>query len=152
MAVLDRRAYGDLWIGDVGRHTVEEVDAVHGPRAAAGMNFGWPYLEGTSTRRNGAPADVVAPLVAYGHGERCAVTGGVVYRGKALPGLAGAYVYSDLCDGILRAVAAPGGVVAAEQSFDDVHAGYPVSISTDLAGELYVCSFDASTVFRVLAA
>ena len=63
------------------------VDHATGPGRGAGANFGWPYFEGETTRRNGAPADVVQPIISYGHGSRCAVTGGVVYRGTKVPGL-----------------------------------------------------------------
>jgi hypothetical protein len=90
--------------------------------------------------------------VEYPHGDRCAVTGGAVYRGDAIPGLRGAYLYSDLCDGIVRAVSVSGGAVVAERTFEGAQAGYPVSFGTDLAGEMYLCSFDLNTVFRIVAA
>lgn len=143
---------GDLWIGDVGRNGPEEIDHLPGPRAGAGANLGWPYFEGTAPVLDGAPPGVVGPLLEYPHGDRCAVTGGAVYRGDALPGLTGAYVYSDLCDGIVRAISVSGGDIVAERAFGSAQAGYPVSFGTDLAGELYLCSFDLDTVFRIVAA
>ena len=139
---------GDLWIGDVGRNGREEIDHVRGPRAGAGANFGWPYYEGTEVGLSGAPAGVVAP-VGYPHEERCGVTGGSVYRGSAVPRLAGAYVYADLCDGIVRAVAVADGAVVAERAFEEAQAGDPVAFGTDLAGELYHCSFDLNAGYRI---
>jgi len=140
---------GALWIGDVGRSAVEEVDYVAGPARGAGLNFGWPYLEGTTPVVAGPPPDLVAQLITWRHGDRCAVTGGAVYRGSAIPALQGAYLYSDLCDGIVRAVVVAGGVVVARRAFESAHAGYLVAFAADAAGELYVCSFDEGTVSRL---
>ena len=98
-----------------------------GPAGGAGANFGWPFLEGTEPRMDGAGPDLVPPLLEWSHGDRCAVTGGFVYRGTALPNLVGAYVYSDLCDGLVRAVVVQDGAIVAERVFDEVQAGYPVS-------------------------
>jgi glucose/arabinose dehydrogenase len=143
---------GDLWIGDVGRNGPEEIDHLPGPEAGAGANLGWPYFEGKTATLDGAPPEVVGPVLDYPHDDRCGVTGGGVYRGDGIPALAGAYVYSDLCDGIVRAVSVSDGVVVAERAFEQAQAGYPVSFGTDLAGELYLCSFDLNTVYRIVAA
>jgi glucose/arabinose dehydrogenase len=143
---------GDLWIGDVGRNGPEELDYLPGPRAGAAANFGWPYFEGTVAGLAGAPPQLIPPLLDYPHGDRCGITGGSVYRGAAIPALTGAYLYSDLCDGIVRAVSVSDGAVIAQRAFQDAQAGYPVSFGTDLAGELYLCSFDLGTVFRIVAA
>jgi glucose/arabinose dehydrogenase len=143
---------GDLWIGDVGRNGAEEVNHLPGPQAGAGANLGWPYFEGTTAALDGAPPGLVGPVVEYPHGPRCGVTGGAVYRGTAVPALAGAYLYSDLCDGIVRAIGIGSGAVVAERTFEGAQAGYPVSFGTDLAGEMYLCSFDLNTVFRIVAA
>ena len=51
----------------------------------------------------------------------------------------------------MRAVSVSDGVVVAERAFEEAQAGYPVSFGTDLAGELYLCSFDLNTVFRIVA-
>jgi glucose/arabinose dehydrogenase len=139
---------GDLWIGDVGRNAAEEVNHLPGPLAGAGVNLGWPHAEGTNTRSS-APPDLVAPLIAYPHDGRCGVTAGGVYRGDDIPALTGAFLYSDLCDGLVRAVSVAGGQVTAERTFGPV-AGYPVSFGTDLAGEMYICSFDANAVYRIV--
>jgi glucose/arabinose dehydrogenase len=144
---------GDLWIGDVGRNAAEEIDHLPGPQTGAGANLGWPYLEGTTAGLGAAPSGLVGPVLEYSHdGRRCAVTGGAVYRGDAIPTLQGAYLYSDLCDGIVRALSVADGAILAERTFDGAQAGYPVSFGTDLAGEMYVCSFDLNTVFRIVAA
>ena len=97
-------ATGDLWTGDVGNHTMEEIDRI--PNGTNGQNFGWYWIEGTFVRVRGAPADVVAPVFAYRHDEvGPAAIGGRVYRGAAIPGLAGAYVFGDIT-GALFAIGA----------------------------------------------
>ena len=130
--------------------TPRKIDFASGPNGGAGANFGWPFLEGTGRRIGGTAPGLVAPLLEWSHGDRCAVTGGFVYRGTSLPNLVGAYVYSDLCDGVVRAVVEQGGTVVAERAFEGVQAGYPVSFGVDAAGELYFCSFDLGTVFKLV--
>ena len=81
-------ATGLLWLGDVGQADFEEIDIIQG-----GGNYGWNLFEGTRcfTSPTCDPAGTVLPVATYGHsGGRCSVTGGYVYRGSALPGLAGA--------------------------------------------------------------
>lgn len=88
-------ATGDLWMGDVGNNTMEEVDYI--PNGQGGLNFGWYFVEGTQVNHEGAPADAVAPVHAYRHDEvGPAVIGGCVYRGAQSPALNGAYVFADL--------------------------------------------------------
>ena len=89
---------GALITGDVGGGEVEEVDVV-----TKGANYGWPYFEGPLRylSRPTVPANFpfTAPLVSYTHGrgtnQGVAVVGGVVYRGTAIPALAGAYIFAD---------------------------------------------------------
>jgi glucose/arabinose dehydrogenase len=94
---------GDLYIGDVGQDRWESIYAVPADRVM-GQNFGWSVAEGAHCfRREGCDRSAfVTPVVDYPHGEGCSVTGGVVYRGKALPALDGAYFYADYCTGLLR--------------------------------------------------
>jgi glucose/arabinose dehydrogenase len=142
---------GDLWVGDVGRNEAEEVDHLPGPAAGAGANLGWPYMEGTEPGLPGAPPDLVAPVVSYPHEGRCGVTAGGVYRGTAMPALTGAFLYSDLCDGLVRALGVSDGRVVSERAFAP-EAGYPVSFGTGRDGEMYVCSFDFNAVYRIVPA
>jgi len=93
------RATGDLWAGDVGQDSMEEVDLV-----TRGGNYGWRVMEGNACTgiepsRCGDP-NFVPPIDVYDHsGGRCAVTGGYAYRGSAGTFNAGAYVFGDYCSG-----------------------------------------------------
>lgn len=101
---FDRRT-GDLWIGDVGAATYEEVDFRPARLAARLADFGWSRFEGKLLYNGrvalprGAP--VVGPLWEYQHddGVSCAIVGGYVYRGSLVPALRGSYLYGDYCSG-----------------------------------------------------
>ncbi len=86
------RATGDLWCGDVGQDRVEEVD-----RLVKGGNYGWSLMEGSEVFRANVelPKDLIAPIAEYPHRDGLSVTGGHVYRGKAIPELDGSYVFGD---------------------------------------------------------
>jgi glucose/arabinose dehydrogenase len=92
------RETGDLWAGDVGQNTWEEVD-----RIERGGNYGWNNVEGPDCFGGGAcdRTGLTPPVTYYRLGENgtCAVTGGYVYRGSAMPELEGWYVYGDFCSG-----------------------------------------------------
>lgn len=96
-------ARGEVWIADVGQSTREEINRVTYDELL-GANFGWALREGSIAFLGDEPADHVAPLHDYEHGPGCSVTGGHVYRGRALPELVGAYLFSDFCDGEVRAL------------------------------------------------
>ena len=87
---------GTLWLADVGQNAWEEIDIIE-----AGGNYGWNAKEGfheynSNTRVQGT---MIAPVAEYSHDEGCSVTGGYVYRGKAIPELQGVYIYGDFCSG-----------------------------------------------------
>lgn len=138
-------ATGTLWVGDVGEGKWEEVD-----RARGGENFGWPLVEGTHRLRGAAPRGSTLPVHEYGHTKgRCAVMGGHVYRGAALPRLKGLFVFADLCTGRLSALVEASGRFTAV----DLGVGTPVvtSLGTDGAGELYATSLNGG-VFKLVPA
>jgi glucose/arabinose dehydrogenase len=130
------RATGDLWIGDVGQNIVEEIDRVT-LRLAAGANFGWNRLEGRRRFHGRHPPRAVPPLHQYNHDDgRCAVVGGYVYRGTQLRGLQGAYVYGDVCDGRVRALAGASGQPLRHRDLGLRLPGL-VSFAESHTGELY---------------
>ncbi|MGN6695872.1 MAG: PQQ-dependent sugar dehydrogenase, partial [Aquihabitans sp.] len=138
-----------LWIGDVGQNHVEEVD--HLPKDDIdGANLGWsgyegsePYLDGDGRR----PADPVPPVFEYTHDDgNCSITGGFVYRGKAIPALEGAYLFADYCAGRLRAVRLHDDGSLDQELDLGVDIDHPVSFTADADGEPYVLSQDGNIV------
>jgi glucose/arabinose dehydrogenase len=97
-----------VWIADVGQERLEEVNAV--PTSEPGLNYGWSIMEGSACfRANECATDgLVVPIAEYAHPDGCSITGGVVYRGDAVPSLRGQYFFSDFCSGILRSVSIDG--------------------------------------------
>jgi glucose/arabinose dehydrogenase len=93
----------ELWIADVGQSSREEINRV-ALDEFLGANFGWALREGSVRFLGDEPPGHVAPVHDYEHGPGCSVSGGHVYRGSALPELVGAYVFSDFCDGEIRAL------------------------------------------------
>ncbi len=82
-----------LFAGDVGQNKYEEVDII-----TKGGNYGWRIMEGFHEFNVPAGADkskLIAPIHEYDHDDGISITGGYVYRGKAIPGLQGQYVFGD---------------------------------------------------------
>ena len=133
---------GELWLGDVGFIDNEEVN-----RVGRGANHGWNVLEGFGCLTPGAecdPAGMTPPVLVYGHDAgRCSVTGGVVYRGEAIPALRGVYLFGDFCSGEVFALRPPADDVEplgerTEPVVLVAGAGSLVSFGLDEAGEVLV--------------
>jgi glucose/arabinose dehydrogenase len=123
---------GIIWTADVGNHTMEEIDRMLPDQK--GLNFGWPAIEGTQVNHDDAPADAVPPLYAYLHSDvGPAAIGGRVYRGTAIPGLDGAYVFADI-GGKTFAVGAGDQVTRLQLEVPGLVTGF----GTGPDGELYV--------------
>ncbi|MFV1961254.1 MAG: sorbosone dehydrogenase family protein [Acidimicrobiia bacterium] len=135
-----------IYIADVGQASFEEVSVVElGP----GINFGWPITEGLHCFRPSSGCDTTGltlPVVEVRSGDSgtCAITGGVVYRGEAIPELAGTYFYSDYCGGYLRSFRYESGTIAAETDWTEQVgvAGQVVGFGVDGDGEMYVATTD----------
>jgi hypothetical protein len=128
--------------------------------------YGWNIMEGRSCIRqvNCHRADLELPMWQYPRdGGRCAVIGGYVYRGQEFPLLTGAYVFADLCSGILSALRMDDGTVTEEIELGlprrkSVPAGNPEtpglftrSFGQDLAGNLYTLD-QSGKIFRLALA
>jgi glucose/arabinose dehydrogenase len=131
-------ATGALWIGDVGQDRWEEVDVA--PAGARGLDFGWRRWEGRHCYLPPTGCDkagVTMPITEYPHEAGCAVIGGVVYHGAAIPALRGAYLFSDNCSGTLWAIDA--GLDAPQAPVTLAETGRAISsIGVDDAGEVYL--------------
>jgi glucose/arabinose dehydrogenase len=104
---------GDLWASDAGQNAREEIDLI-----TKGSNYGWAIMEGSQCLGGGNDCNqngLTLPVFDYGDEDgNCAVIGGFVYRGQAIAGLRGAYVYADYCSGKLWALRRQGNA-ASEQ-------------------------------------
>jgi glucose/arabinose dehydrogenase len=143
------RETGDLWLADVGQSSWEEINRVPFDELP-GANFGWNLMEGTHRFEGDEPGDHVPPIYEYETGgpEGCAVTGGYVYRGAAIEGLQGAYLYSDACNGAIRALAVDAESEVVAQADLGVAAERVVSFGQDADGELYVLDL-SGPVYRL---
>jgi len=144
---------GDLWIGDVGQGEWEEIDhapATGGVGAGRGASFGWSALEGTHPYNDDQSADgAIPPIFEYSHDEGCSVTGGEVYRGAAIPGLLGWYVFADYCGGTvwaLQLLPGPDGTLTAGERIDVGRSADVSAIETGPDGELYVLSLSQGII------
>lgn len=145
-------ATGDLWIGDVGQGEWEEIDlarAVDG--GGRGLNFGWSAFEGTHRLNDDQAADgVTMPIFEYQHGEAgCSVSGGDVYHGSEVPSLAGWYVFSDYCSGIVTALHQTDGALTGHVELGTV--GGVSAICSGPDGQLYVLSLNDNAIYRIAA-
>jgi len=133
------RATGELYVGDVGQGTREEVSVV-----ARGDNLGWRAFEGDEPFQNpgGLPASsFTAPLIDYDRATGTTVIGGYVYRGAAHPSLVGTYFYGDYgADAVWALTRDASGAVATNQQVASVP--NLSSFGEDEAGELFAVSLD----------
>jgi len=137
-----------LYLSDVGQDRREEVNIV--TTNQAGLNYGWNTMEGTlcygaaSCDRTG----LTLPAFEYEHGTGnaggCSITGGFVYRGRALPELAGRYLYSDFCGGYLKSFFATGNGITEQRDWEIGDIGRVVSFGQDADGELYLLTGDGA--------
>lgn len=141
-------ANGDLWIADVGQDRVEEVTVLRSG-TAAGANLGWNLVEGNESFRGlAAPAGHVGPTLTYAHGSgRCSITGGEVYRGSEIAGLAGTYLYGDFCTGEVFGFRTNN--QSSPQRLDLQSVDQLTGFGIDLDGEIYVLSRSGG-VFKLI--
>lgn len=142
-----------LYLADVGQDAREEVNIA--AASQGGLNYGWDIMEGTACF-GAATCDrtgLSLPAFEYEHGANnvngCSITGGYVYRGAAIPELAGRYFYSDFCRGYIKSFFATGAGVVEQRDWGLGAAGQVVSFGRDGAGELYVVSA-SGRVFRIV--
>ena len=146
-------ATGDLWVADVGQDAYEEINrlpSTAGFDAGKGDNLGWSEMEATHSFDGDNPPGAVLPIFEYGREAGCSVTGGYVYRGEEIPGLAGVYLYADYCSAGIRGLQMDGDAVIDDRTWD-----LPVeqvqSFGQGDDGELYVL-LASGPVLKITAA
>jgi glucose/arabinose dehydrogenase len=146
------RANGNLWIGDVGQGSWEEIDFRNVARIGRLANYGWARYEGKSTYDGGKPftrkGDLVWPVTQYSHSDGCSVTGGFVYRGAAVPAAKGRYFYGDYCSGTIWSFKAGNGRLSSPQVEGSKIDGLS-SFGEDGNGELYAVSVNDGTLYKL---
>ncbi len=141
---------GDLiYIGDVGQELFEEIDILS--IKSSGKNLGWPIAEGNECIiDNCDSAGLTWPVETYPTSDGCAVTGGYVYRGAALPALQGHYFYGDFCSGEISSFLNIDGTISERRSWLDILGPVDAlsSFGVDGFGELYVISL-IGTIYKI---
>jgi glucose/arabinose dehydrogenase len=136
---------GDLYLADVGQNAWEEVDFLPGRLLNALPNFGWSVYEGR-VRFKDEPltqrGPLIAPVAVYSHSLGCSVTGGYVYRGSAVPAMAGRYLYGDYCSGRMWSIAARGGRAVGQPRLESPRLANLTSFGLDANGELLAVTQD----------
>jgi uncharacterized repeat protein (TIGR03806 family) len=140
------RTTGDLWEGDVGDSSFEEVNHVE-----KGKNYGWPIMEGFGCY-DGLPCDqtgLTLPVYAYPHSEGSSISGGYVYRGKALTDLVGQYIFADYTIGHVWQLDGSG--PTAKAIFLNPGGPKPLisSMGEDADGEIYAIGWGDGILYRL---
>jgi glucose/arabinose dehydrogenase len=144
---FDRKT-NDLYIGDVGQGTYEEVDFQRAT-STGGQNYGWNIREGKHPFSNPTanPAGLVSPVTEYDHSQGSSITGGFVYRGIANPKLQGLYVYGDFVSGNLW------GLRQTTKGWQNQRLlNTSLNISTfgeDEQGNLYVADYSQGDIYKI---
>lgn len=160
-------ANGDMYIGDVGQGAWEEVDYISAA-TGGGQNLGWRVMEGNACTGlvacNGSlPCNDPAyldPFHVYSlAGAACAVTGGVVYRGCAIPDLKGTFFFADYCNGVITSVKMVGGVATAltvRTTELDPPGTLAINNIThfgrDACGEILICDQSGGELYKIVPA
>ncbi|MEM9598202.1 MAG: PQQ-dependent sugar dehydrogenase [Acidobacteriota bacterium] len=149
------RQTGDLWLTDVGQDTRDEINFVAGG-GPGGQNWGWKMMEGSNCRGLSTncsepipgcfdPA-YSPPVIDYGQdARRCAIIGGHVYRGSAIPDMIGSFLVGDFCGATFLARRNGGGFELEELSVDIPEI---VSFGEGADGESYLLQGD--TLYRIV--
>ena len=181
---FDVEGDGRLFIGDIGQDRVEEVNV-----GIAGGNYGWDVREGPVVidgrdlvRVVGANEDDLQyPFTGYDHGTvetNAGMAAGFVYRGDAVPELAGQFLFADfptgrlfvaptasldtaLADGRLSpaefvdprelVVQFEGSPVPLSELMGNAGGRVDARLATDAAGELYVFGKQTGEIFRFVS-
>ncbi len=136
----------NLWIGDVGQSSLEEINRV--PITEAGLNYGWRCYEGSqpfNTQNCPPQSDITFPIAEYTHANsNCSITGGYVYRGATYSDISGLYFFADYCSGMIGTVDSSGNMI----DHGD-YSGNWVSFGEDINKELYIIDISGGSIYKI---
>ncbi len=150
---------GDIYVGDVGEGAWEEITRL--PAGVPLINGGWPCVEGLDCRAQTAclcvDPSIVPPIAAMAHSAPdsfCAVVGGLVYRGSAIPALQGQYLYGDFCSGYIGSLEDPTGTATRRDlSLYLNDGGQPIRTISDFTrdgnGEMWFVEHISARIWRM---
>ncbi|HWB13777.1 MAG TPA: PQQ-dependent sugar dehydrogenase [Pirellulales bacterium] len=134
------RATGQIWVGSNGQDLWEHVFLLQ-----RGANYGWSVFEGSHPfypQRQQGNSPHVMPTAEHPHSEARSLTGGVVYGGKKLPELRGAYLYGDYSTGKIWGLRHDGKQVVWHQELADTTLAI-TAFALDADGELLIADHQA---------
>lgn len=136
------RETGQIWVGDVGQHTWEELD-----RVERGGNYGWRTTEGTDCFGADScdTAGLLPPHAQYRNTGTASIIAGYAYRGSAMPELRGTVLYSDFYFGSVFGVPSEGGEPEVLGEGARGLAGW----AEDDDGELYAVSYFDGSIYAL---
>ena len=142
------RDTGDMWVGDVGQNTYEEVTRI--PANTGAANLQWRRREGLhdfNLTSPFGPGVIIDPAAEKPRPDN-SVTGGFVYRGRAFPRMNGIYFYGDYGSGNFYGVQKDSaGVWKSITLRTDCTA--VTTFGEDEAGELYWANGSSGIVSRI---
>ena len=144
------RLTGDLYIGDVGQSTREEVD-FQSVTSSGGENYGWNIMEGNDCYNSSTcdKSGLVKPVFTYQtHVEGCSVAGGYVYRGSKYPGLQSIYLLGDYCSGRIWGLQKVGSTWSYQELLDSEY--WISSFGEDEDGEVYLLDRSGGKVYQIV--
>lgn len=148
------RLTGDLYIGDVGQNSWEEIN-FQSHSSAGGENYGWNLREGSLINVDNLPPNLVDPIYQYEHSTGYSVIGGYVYRGSVSE-LQGTYFFGDFVTNKIWSFRYDGAILrevsdrTAELTPDTGTITDIASFGQDALGNLYIVSLDGN-IFRIEA-
>ena len=173
-----RPGTSELWIGDVGYNTWEEVDRITSPTASPVLNGGWPCYEGLSQQSAyaavgldqcstlySAPTGLLTPYFSYNHssaivaGEACPTANGSVisgiafYTGGTYPAAYnGAMFFADHSRNCIWAMRTGSNGLPDPTKIETFISGAanPVAVQIGPGGDLFYVDFDGGTIHRVV--
>ena len=148
---FDRGGNRALWIGDVGQAAWEEVDRL----TAAGGNYGWRCREGAHATSGvsgcGSSGPFIDPVAEYDHNQGFSITGGYVYRGTAIPSLAGRYVFGDYGSGRVWNIPSSSQPTVTVTASQGLATGLGISsFGEAVDGEIYVVDINNGGLYQLV--